>query len=134
VSSDYEDQITGEKMRTRLRNVATSAAGLLLIIGLATGFASAGDKKDGGKQTVTGIVSDAMCGAKHMMEGGDAACTRACVSKGSKYALVVGDKVYTLETSDKAALAELDKLAGQKAKVTGATSGDTIQVSSVTGG
>jgi hypothetical protein len=121
-------------MRTRLRNVATNAAGLLLIIGLATGFASAGDKKDGGKQTVTGIVSDSMCGAKHMMEGGDAACTRACVSKGSKYALVVGDKVYTLETSDKAALAQLDKLAGQKAKVTGATRGDTIQVSSVTGG
>ena len=81
----------------------------------------------------TGEVSDSMCGAKHMMEGGDAACTRACVGKGSKYALVVGDKVYTLETSDKASLAQLDKLAGQKAKVSGTVGGDSIQVSSVTG-
>jgi hypothetical protein len=47
--------------------------------------------------------------------------------------LVVGDKVYTLETSDKAALAQLDKLAGQKAKVSGIVGGDSIQVSSVTG-
>ena len=28
-----------------------------------------------------------------------AACTKACVDKGSDYALVVGDKVYTLKTS-----------------------------------
>jgi hypothetical protein len=90
----------------------------------------AGDKKDGGKQTLTGEVSDAMCGAKHMMEGGKAACTKACVDKGSKYALVVGDKVYTLEGGDTTALA---KLAGERATVTGTVKGDTIQVSSVAG-
>ena len=84
-------------------------------------------------QSFTGQVSDAMCGAHHMMSGPEADCTRACVGKGSKYALVVGDKVYTLETSDKAALAQLDKLAGQKAKVSGTVGGDSIQVSSVTG-
>ncbi len=32
----------------------------------------------------------------------------------------MGDKVYTLDTSDKAALDQLDKLADQQAKVTGA--------------
>jgi hypothetical protein len=37
-------------------------------------------------------------------------CVRDCVQKGAKYALVVGDKVYTLNTSDKAALDELNKL------------------------
>jgi hypothetical protein len=72
-----------------------------------------------------------MCGAKHAMAGDAAGCTRACVSKGSKYALVVGDKVYTLETSDKAALATLDKQAGEKATVTGTEKDGTIMVASV---
>jgi len=82
-------------------------------------------------QSYTGIVSDAMCGKKHMMEGDPAACLRACVQKGSKYALVVGDKVYTLDTDDKAALATLDKLANQKATVKGEANGDEITVKSV---
>lgn len=82
----------------------------------------------------TGTVSDAMCGAKHMMPGDDASCTRACTSKGSKYALVVGDKVYTLETSDKAALATLDKQAGAKVTVTGTEKDSTITVTSVKAG
>ena len=82
-------------------------------------------------QTLTGTVSDAMCGAKHMMEGDDAACLHACVQKGSKYALVVGGKVYTLDTKDKATLDKLDKLAAGKATVKGEVDGDTIEVSSV---
>ena len=81
-------------------------------------------------KTFTGTVSDAMCGAKHAMADA-AACTRGCVSKGSKYALVVGDKVYTLETSDKDALATLDKQAGANVTVTGDEKGKTITVSSV---
>jgi len=81
-------------------------------------------------QTYTGEVSDSMCGAKHAM-GDKAACTRACVKKGSNYALVVGDKVYTLKTDNKKELAELDKLAGENAKVTGTAEGDTINVSKV---
>ena len=84
-------------------------------------------------QTFTGTVSDAMCGAKHMMEGKGADCLRACVKQGSKYALVVGDKVYTLDSKDKATLDQLDKFADQKAKVKGTVDGDTIQVSSVAG-
>jgi hypothetical protein len=74
-----------------------------------------------------------MCGAKHM-EGGlaPAACVRACVQKGAKYALIVGDKVYALDTSDQAALDNLSKLAWEEAKVTGTANGDTISVKSVT--
>ena len=81
-------------------------------------------------ETFTGEVSDAMCGAKHATAD-KAACTRACVKKGSNYALVVGDKVYTLQSSDQATKDKLDKLAGENAKVTGTASGDTIQVSKV---
>ena len=108
------------------RKWSISAATLLLGAGLAvsSAFAAKG-------QSYTGEVSDAVCGAKHMMEGSPAECTHACVSKGSKYALIVGDKVYTLDTSDKSALDELNKLAGQKAKVNGTANGDTIAVSSV---
>ena len=82
-------------------------------------------------QTLTGKVSDAMCGASHIMSGDAAACVRACVNKGSKYALVVGDKVYTLDTSNKAALDLLDKLADHQATVTGEVTGDSIAVLSV---
>jgi hypothetical protein len=82
-------------------------------------------------KTFTGEVSDSMCGAKHMMAD-KAECTRTCISKGSNYALVVGDKVYTLKTSDKAALDQLNTLAGETARVTGSEDGDTIEVSKVT--
>jgi hypothetical protein len=82
-------------------------------------------------QTFTGTVTDAMCGATHMMEGDPASCLRSCVNKGSKYALVVGDKVYTLDSSSPANLDALAKLAAQKATITGTVDGETIAVSSV---
>jgi hypothetical protein len=81
-----------------------------------------------GKQTLTGEVGDAMCGIKHM-EGTAAECTRTCVSHGSKYALVVGDKIYVLNTTDKAVLAVLDQQAGKKATVTGTVDGTNVEVS-----
>ena len=112
-------------MNVRIAKAGFGLLSLLLGIGMASSaFAASG-------KTFTGTVSDSMCGAKHAMPGDPAACTRACVSKGSKYALVVGDKVYTLETSDKAALATLDKQAGAKATVAGTEKDNTITVSSV---
>jgi hypothetical protein len=105
-----------------------------LAISLATGLFAAAllpAAFAGKSDSVTGTVTDAMCGAKHMMEGDPAACLRACVQKGSAYALVVGDKVFTLDTKDKATLAKLDQLANAKATVKGSTKGDTIAVSSV---
>jgi hypothetical protein len=110
-------------MNVRTRNAGILLLSLLMIVGLAVSSAFAAGK------TYTGTVSDAMCGAKHM--GSAAECTRGCVKKGSKYALVVGDKVYTLETSDKAALDTLDKQAGANATVTGTEKDNTITVSSV---
>ncbi|PYY08927.1 MAG: hypothetical protein DMG69_12895 [Acidobacteria bacterium] len=122
-------------MSSGLRKFEIYLAGALLLVSLSLP-AVAGDKKstkkDSGKQTLAGVVSDSMCGAHHMMENA-ADCTRACVSKGSKYALVVGDKVYTLDSEDKTVLDELNQHAGDKAKVTGTVNGDNIQVSSVSG-
>jgi hypothetical protein len=82
------------------------------------------------KQKFTGEVGDAMCGRKHM-EGTPAECTRTCVEHGSKFALIVGEKIYILDTTDKTALATLDQQAGKNATVTGTLNGDTIEVSSV---
>ncbi len=82
------------------------------------------------EMTLTGAVGDAMCGVKHMMDNG-AACTKGCVMKGSDFALIVGDKAYTLKTSSDAAKAQLGELAGKMAMVTGDVTGDTIAVASV---
>ena len=80
--------------------------------------------------TLKGTVSDAMCGAKHPVADA-AGCTKDCVKKGSDYALVAaGGKVYTLK-ADGAAKAELDKLAGKMADVTGDVNGTTVMVRSV---
>ena len=99
------------------------STGLTVVPGMATSSS----------QTLTGKVSDAMCGAKHSEAGiAPADCVRACVQKGANYALVVGERVYTLKTSDQAALDELNKLAWEQAKVTGTASGDTIAVKAVT--
>jgi hypothetical protein len=84
-----------------------------------------------GNRTFTGEVGDAMCGRKHMEDEPSAECTRACVAHGSKFALIVGDKIYARETTDKAALATLDEQAGKTATVSGSLDGDTIQVRSV---
>jgi hypothetical protein len=85
----------------------------------------------GGKRTFTGEVGDAMCGRKHMEGEPAAECTRACVVHGSKYVLIVDDKIYILETSDKTALATLDQQAGKKASVVGTLNDTTVEVSSV---
>jgi hypothetical protein len=79
--------------------------------------------------TLTGIVSDAMCGAKHSMTSMTAAeCTRMCVKGGQGFALVVGDKVYNLHGDS----AQLDKYAAQKVTVKGKLKGDAVAVDTVT--
>ena len=111
-------------MKSRLERFGFALLALVLAASLSPAAFGAG-------KAFTGTVSDSMCGAKHMMAGDAAGCTRACVGKGSKYALVVGDKVYTLETSDKAALDTLNKQAGAKVTVMGTAKDDTITVTSV---
>lgn len=83
--------------------------------------------------TLEGTVGDAKCGVKHMMKDSEA-CTKACVKEGADYALVVGDKAYTLKTSNDKDKMELGMLAGKMAKVTGDVTGMTLMVKSVTMG
>jgi len=79
-------------------------------------------------QTLTGTVSDAMCGAHHMMQGKTAAqCTRECVKQGSDFALVSGGKVYTLKGNK----SQFDKFAGENVVVKGKVTGTTISVDSI---
>ncbi len=113
-----------------LNRIAAAVLGIQMLLALAAVPALAAGKS----QTLTGEVSDSMCGVKHEMPGKAADCTRACVKHGANYSLVVGDKVYTLQTSDQAALDTLDKLAGAKAQVTGDVDGTTIAVKSVKAG
>ncbi len=117
-------------MRSTWQQRAAYIASVILSVGFSLSVAVCADKA----HTFTGEVSDAMCGAHHMMEGSKAECTRACAGKGSKYALVVGEKVYTLDSSDKKVLDELSKLAGEKVTVSGTADGDSIQISSVSPG
>jgi hypothetical protein len=81
-----------------------------------------------GQKSLTGVVSDAMCGQTHMMKDEpDADCLRYCVKQGNKYALVVGKSLYTLEGHE----AELDKYAAKKVTVKGTVKGESMTVESV---
>src|SRR6266542_3854531 len=89
------------------------------------------NSKSAGTKILTGVVSDSMCGAKHMAKDkSPAECARMCVKQGMKYALVSGDKVYTLEGHE----TELDKLAGERATVKSNITGETVAVESVSPG
>jgi hypothetical protein len=105
----------------------TTRVGAFLLVGA---FAVGGAPVRAADMTLEGTVADAMCGAKHMMKDA-AACTKACVDKGSAYALVVGSKVYTLKTSSDKDKMELAKLAGKMAKVSGEVTDDNVMVKTV---
>ncbi len=101
--------------------------------GLIAMFASFGGAAS---MTMTGMISDSMCGASHakMMEMHkdakmtDKDCTLACVKAGGKFVFVSGGKVYNISNQSRA---ELTKYAGQNVKLTGDLSGDSITVSKV---
>ena len=84
--------------------------------------------------TLTGIVSDSVCGGDHGIRApGDPECTRACVALGAHYALMVGkvragQKMYTLRGHE----ADLDRFAGKEVRVLGRALGrDTVIVDEV---
>jgi hypothetical protein len=118
--------------RRRLMNT-TFLRKMIVALALAVMFGSMAvhsqTQDTGAGTTLTGIVSDALCGAKHSMMGMSAAdCTRMCVKGGQSFALVVGDKVYNLRGDS----AELDKYAGQKVTLKGKLRGNAVTVDSVT--
>ena len=101
---------------------------LVLAAAALLGTASIVGQTSGPQKTLTGVVSDSMCGQTHMMKDKpDAECLRYCVKQGNKYALVVGKSVYTLQGHE----AELDKYAAQKVTVKGTLKGETMTVESI---
>ncbi len=85
-------------------------------------------------QTLTGQISDSMCGKSHAGMGAMGKnpkdCTVGCVKAGGKYVFVSGDKVYEIKNQSFAALATN---AGANVQLTGDvdTDGKTITVTKI---
>jgi hypothetical protein len=103
-----------------MRNVIVVAA----IVAASTSAAWAAE------QTLTGSISDSMCGVTHKAMStkmSDRDCTLACTSKGAQYVVIVDGKTYKLTNHD----ADLKTHAGHTVNLTGDVNGDTIRVSKI---
>jgi hypothetical protein len=111
-------------------SVLAAVAFAVIVTSATLAFAGSGQTSDVTPSgDYTGIISDSMCGARHVKHPNldSANCTRECVRTGAKYTLINGDKSYFLR-GDFAALAQF---AGERAKVTGSLDGNTIKVSAI---
>jgi hypothetical protein len=102
----------------------------VLVLALFVVLSIAAFAKDTAKQTtVTGWVTDPMCGAKGA-NAGHADCAKKCFEKGGKLAIVTDNDqhVWTVDNSD-----ALKGHEGHHVKVTGSTDADkgTMHVSKV---
>lgn len=103
----------------------------LCCAGLLAGFASFASAAT---MTMTGMISDSMCGASHakMIAAHpnltDRACTLGCVKNGAKFVFVSNGKVYQIANQK---LADLAKNAGEAVSLTGDVNGQTITVTKV---
>ncbi len=78
--------------------------------------------------TFTGVVSCSRCLGLHSRKGTNRlSCSMLCVSQGSHYVLMTGEKIYALE-GDKN---KIQNFAGGDAAVTGHLSGDTLEVAGI---
>ncbi|MGH9864988.1 MAG: DUF5818 domain-containing protein [Candidatus Acidiferrales bacterium] len=111
-------------MRKFALRFSSMFSAFLLAMSMSAGLALAAPAQ----QTFTGAISDSMCGAEHMMEGGAKACTLKCVEGGSKFVLV-DPKGKVFQLSDQKTPRAF---AGDNVKVTGTLNGDTITVKSIT--
>jgi hypothetical protein len=81
----------------------------------------------GKSSSFVGVVSDSNCGLKHSTPSKAAAeCVKKCVGMGAKYVLVYHGKVYNVDPQEK-----FDGMGGQRVKVSGSLSGDTITAENV---
>jgi hypothetical protein len=80
------------------------------------------------QRSFEGMVTCSSCGAKHSASLNRPAtvCVRMCVHAGANFALVHDDSLYMLDGNREA----LKKVAGQRARITGVLSGNTIKVTS----
>jgi hypothetical protein len=76
-------------------------------------------------QTITGIITDTMCGSKHNMTKGqpDDDCTRLCVKGARDFALYDGKTLWKLSDQKTPA-----RFAAKQVKVTGAADPKTMTI------
>jgi hypothetical protein len=82
--------------------------------------------------TMTGTISDSMCGAvghAEMTNGKARSCTLVCVEAGAKYVFVSDGKVYQIANQNEPGLA---RGAGNRVSLTGEVNGKMITVSKLT--
>ncbi len=110
----------------KVKNVLLRSA---MVLAFAAGMYAIGLEAQANHKTLTGVISDSMCGATHMLKDkSPAECTRLCVKDGQSYSLLMGKDMYTLTGHQP----ELDKFASQTVTVTGTLNGNTFTVDSVT--
>ncbi len=79
-------------------------------------------------QPFEGVISDSMCGRKHMATGKTPAqCVKECIRNNSHYVLVTKDKIYNLTGKPQA----VAPLAGKHVRIEGALDRDTVTVEAV---
>ncbi len=79
-------------------------------------------------QPLDGVISDSMCGRKHMTAGKTPAqCVAECTRNNSRYVLVTKDKIYMLAGKH----AVLAPFAGKHVRVEGSVKGNAITVTAV---
>lgn len=110
-------------------SVAALAIAIIFISATATyAAATAFENASGGPQNFSGVISDSHCNGRHVMaDKSSEDCVRFCVTKGSKYVLVNGENIYTLDGS----ASEFTSLSGERVIVNGTLAGTTIKVNSV---
>ena len=97
---------------------------LSLVISLGAMFAAAGLA-----ETMSGVVGDSMCGAKHMADGpSDVACIKKCVKGGASPVILSEGKVYKISADSQG---KVMSMLGDKVVVNGKLKGDTIDIESV---
>jgi hypothetical protein len=79
-------------------------------------------------RTIDGVVSDTMCGRKHMFPAKtDEQCTRVCIKDKASYALVTDNEVYTLVGKARS----IAPFAGKHVQIKGESKDKTIDVTSI---
>ena len=112
--------------------VALALALLFATLGAAAWVAvgqTAQSRPAAGAHSFEGMISCSRCGARHQpaLDRSASTCVRVCVHGGAAFALIHNESIYLLEGD----LGSFKKLAGQRARVTGTRTGNTIKVASI---
>lgn len=106
--------------------------GIVIALFTATAVLAFGQKDSPDSQplqTLTGVLTDSKCAARHPGNSGMSPeqCARFCIKQGASWALVDGDAVYIIKGDSP----NFDPMAGERVKITGHVEGNNIQVQSI---